>query len=391
MPATLSDSRAEGAIPIELAVAAFWAGLSVPLVSYLIYPALVVGLAKGRRPPVVARTATAYPSVTVAIAAHNEEATIERVVRSILEPPYPGSLRVIVGLDGCTDRTGQVLATIDDPRLTVLELPRGGKASTDNALVSSTDSDIVVTTSAGAEFSPITLTRLVEPFADPTVGCVTGIFRPRRGESEAAAGEGLYWRFEYLVHRAESDLGILAMASGTALAFRRHLFESIPADSDADVTVAPSTTAQGYRVVHAPDAIVFDDGPTSLAAVLRNRRRMALRALPATIRFVPRLVRAGRPGAAAALIAHKLFRWLTPAALCITAVAAIALVLAGDAIHTILVAAGIAGVTVILAAAVLAGPGPRGALASLAIAQVAFALATVDALVGRRARTWTRG
>jgi hypothetical protein len=32
----------------------------------------------------------------------------------------------------------------------------------------------------------------------------------------------------------------------------------------------------------------------------------------------------------------------------------------------------------------------RGAVASFTVAQVAFALATVDALRGRRARMWTR-
>jgi hypothetical protein len=202
-------------------------------------------------------------------------------------------------------------------------------------------------------------------------------------------GEGIYWRLEYAVMSAESRLGLLAMASGTALAFRRSAFRPIPADSDADVVVAPNAVLAGFRVVHEPSAVVYDDGPPSLRAVLRNRRRMALRALPATLALIPRLVGAGRGAAAASLLAHKVFRWLSPAAALVWVLSAPALLVRSASPYRLLVvgllaagsAAGVAG---------LATPRTRGAVASLAVAQVAFGLALIDAARGRRARTWTR-
>ncbi len=370
-------------------VIGFWVGLLIPAVSYLLYPLAVVGLGRLVRSSRL-NVDGPWPDLTVAIAAHNEEATIERAVRSVLDQEYPGPrVSVSVGLDGCTDRTLGVLQAMQDPRLTILDLPRAGKAATDNRLVAAAQSDVVVTTSAGSEFAPGALADLAGPFRDPRVGCVTGVFRPRPGSTDAEQGEGLYWRFEYLVMNAESRLGLLAMASGTALAFRRALFRPIPADSDADVVVAPTVALLGSRVVHVPSAVVFDDGPATLEAVLRSRRRMALRALPATLDLVPRLLAAGRFGAAFGLIAHKVFRWLTPAAGVLWVISAGALIAAPNPTYAPVIIGLVVGAALLFAVG-LAYRRTRGAIASLALAQLAFSLALFDVIRGRRARMWTR-
>jgi cellulose synthase/poly-beta-1,6-N-acetylglucosamine synthase-like glycosyltransferase len=230
----------------------------------------------------------------------------------------------------------------------------------------------------------------VSPLRRADVGCATGVFRPRTDGTETSDGEGLYWRMEYAVMAAESRLGILAMASGTALAFRRSLFQPIPPDSDADVVIAPSILATGARVAFVPDAVVMDDGPHSLLGVLRARRRMTLRALPATVRLIPHLWRSGHRGAAVALVAHKLLRWATPIALVVWVVAAAALTLAGDVPIATISLVLLVGATGGLLAATIARSGVRGAIVSLGVAQLAFALAILDAARGRRAATWTR-
>jgi cellulose synthase/poly-beta-1,6-N-acetylglucosamine synthase-like glycosyltransferase len=366
----------------------FWLGLLVPLIGYVLYPAVVVVAARFAHHDISATGP--WPSVTVAIAAHNEQVTIARAVRSVLSQHYPGPpVSVLVGLDGCTDRTAGVLAEDPDPRLTVLDLPRAGKAQTDNRLVAAATDDVVVTTSAGAEFAMGSLTRLLEPLRDPRVGCTTGVFQPRRDGGASADGERLYWSLENQVMEAESRLGSLALASGTALAFRRSLFQPIPSDSDADVTVAPTVVLQGGRVIHVPGAIVYDEGPSSLRVVFRTRRRMTLGALPATLGLIPRLVRAGRRSAAVGLFCHKVCRWLAPFAAVIWLASATALVMRGDPTYRPIV------VVMVVAAAAAATVGllvarTRSAVMSLAIAQAAFTLAAIDALRGRRARTWSR-
>ncbi len=361
------------------------------MVSYALYPAIVVLGARLRTRTQAVVDQGPWPSLTVAIAAHNEETTITRCVTALLDQSYPGPpVRILVGLDGCTDGTAAVLEAIKDPRLRVMDLPRMGKATTDNRLVESAETELVVTTSAGSEFATGSLERLVAPLRDLRVGCASGVFLPRPDGSGASEGEGLYWRVEYALMMAESRLGILAVASGTALAFRRSLFRPIPANSDADVTIAPTVLTNGGLVVHVDDAVVFDDGPGSLRATLRNRRRMALRALPATIAMVPRLVRAGHPMAALGLVNHKVFRWLTPLAAVLWLASAGALVLGGNQPYSVLTAALVLAGTATAGLVFATSRAGGRAMVSLAVAQVAFTLAVFDAVRGRRATTWNR-
>ena len=373
---------------------ALWAlfvlSVALPVYVYIGYPVAAIVLAR-LRPARSVRPDGPWPSVTVAIAAHNEERDIARVVKSALEQAYPGPpIEVLVGLDGCTDRTREVLASLGLPRISWLDLPRSGKAATDNRLVEGATGDIVVTTAAGAVYDPDALRRLCEPFRDPVVGCTTGRFAPRQDGSAAAAGEGLYWRLEYALMAAESTLGILACASGTSMAHRRSIFRPIPLDSDGDVSIAPNAVERGHRTVFVPRAVVRDDGPGDLGAVLRNRRRMALRALPTTVTFVRRLARAGRGGPAFGLLSHKLLRWLVPFCLPAWLLAAAGLVMIGDEV-AVLVTAGLLIAAGLVAVATLAGGADlRGTVWGFALAQLAFALATVDAVRGRRARMWSR-
>ena len=372
------------------ALVLFWIGIVTPALVYVGYPAAVAFVARWRALPPPAE-ASAWPTVTITIAAHDEERDIARAIRNLLGQEYPGlAPAILVGLDGCTDGTREVIEAMSEPRVTYLDLPRAGKAATDNALAARATTEVVVTTASGAEFDPATLRRLVAPFRDPAVGCVSGVFAPRQDGSEAAAGEGLYWRFEYGLMEGESRLGLLAAASGTSMAYRRSAFRPIPAGSDGDVAIAPAVALQGLRVVFVRDAVVRDDGPPDFTTVLRARRRMALRALPTTVHFIAALLRAGRWGPAIGLTFHKLLRWLVPWCVPAWIVGAAILVARGEPLYIGLTVAVLVGVAAVLAGLIVGGARARGAAIGFTLAQLAFAAALIDALRGRQARMWTR-
>jgi cellulose synthase/poly-beta-1,6-N-acetylglucosamine synthase-like glycosyltransferase len=189
---------------------------------------------------------------------------------------------------------------------------------------------------------------------------------------------------------AEARLGMLATASGTCMGHRRAIFRPIPLDSDGDVAIAPNAVLAGMRVVFEPDAVVHDDGPADLESVLRNRRRMALRALPTTATFIARLLAKGRFRVAVGLLFHKLLRWLVPFAGLVWVAAAAVLVARGDVLYAPLSLALVAGGLTAGLAAWLAGGRYRGLASSFLVAQASFALATLDAVLGRRASMWSR-
>lgn len=65
---------------------------------------------------------------SVVIPAHNEESTIGRTLRSVLDGSAPGELEVIVVCNGCTDGTASVARSVT-PAPTVAELAQPSKVA----------------------------------------------------------------------------------------------------------------------------------------------------------------------------------------------------------------------------------------------------------------------
>lgn len=119
-----------------------------------------------------AATASSHPpSVNVFVPARNEEHAIERCVRSLLAQDHP-ALHVIVINDRSTDRTGEILGRISDPRLTIIDtppLPDGwmGKCHALHCGVKAapTESEFYLFTDADVIFAPDTVRRAASHLA----------------------------------------------------------------------------------------------------------------------------------------------------------------------------------------------------------------------------------
>ncbi|MBW3626862.1 MAG: glycosyltransferase, partial [Actinobacteria bacterium] len=116
---------------------------------------------------------TFRPPVSVIVPAYNEEAGIEAVVRSLVASRYP-ELEVIVVDDGSTDRTAEILAGLDEPRLRLLRQANAGKPAALNAGLAAARHEIVVMVDGDTVFEPDTVLHMVAPLADPEVGAVSG-------------------------------------------------------------------------------------------------------------------------------------------------------------------------------------------------------------------------
>jgi cellulose synthase/poly-beta-1,6-N-acetylglucosamine synthase-like glycosyltransferase len=372
-----------------LLVVVFWSLVAVWPLVYVLYPLALLSIARSRRPSQRV-VDLPWPTVEILIAAHNEEKTIERCVRSCLAQTYPGEPpTVVVGLDGCTDRTAEVLRGIEDPRLRVVAFERRGKAATDNALIAGCHAEAVATTSAGAEYSSGAIEALALSLRSSRVGCAGGVFVPRRTEAGSATAEATYFSFEYRLMRAESALGILAKVSGTALMFRRSVWRPIPVTSDADVSLPYLAVRQGHTVEFVPEAVVFDDGPQSLRGVFRARRRMG-RLMFSTVGHVLDLARAGIYGPAAGLTFHKLMRWAAPWAALVCAVDALLLGAFGHGEYAwLLLAIAVLALLALVVVSVLRG-NRLSVVAGFLVSQLAFLAAGLDFFGGSRTTRWER-
>ena len=86
----------------------FWVSLAALVWTHLGYPFVLALVARFRRFPAAAPEGR-LPSVVVIVAAHDEEAMIERRVKNLRELDYPPELlQVVVTSDASTDRTEEL-------------------------------------------------------------------------------------------------------------------------------------------------------------------------------------------------------------------------------------------------------------------------------------------
>ena len=124
-----------------------------------------------------------------------------------------------------------------------------------------------------------TLRALVENFADPAVGAVSGELVITTSDRTAAAGRGsaFYWRYEKFIRSTEGRADSTVGATGAIYAIRRELFEPIPDDTILDDVLIPlRIVRRGYRVLFEPRARAYDSASaTAQHEFVRKARTIA--------------------------------------------------------------------------------------------------------------------
>jgi cellulose synthase/poly-beta-1,6-N-acetylglucosamine synthase-like glycosyltransferase len=173
----------------------FWVSVGSLIYIYLGYPlllALVRLVTPGRH-----NDARYQPTVTVLIAAYNEEINIERKLRETLALDYPASkLEVLVVSDD------QIVSSYSDPRVRLLRVKdRHGKTHAQNKGVAQCRGDIVVFSDATAVYHPESIRRLAANYNDESVGAVSGRYRYFDSESGSPTGLGsiAFWNYENII------------------------------------------------------------------------------------------------------------------------------------------------------------------------------------------------
>ncbi len=238
----------------------FWASVGLMAYTYVGYPAAIwlVAVVRPRQP---LRGALRRP-VTVVVVAHDEASRIEAKIENLLAQTYPADqLEVVVASDGSTDDTVR-RARRYEPRIRVVAFDeRRGKPAVLNDVIRSARGDIVVLADARQQLDPDCVRQLVDGFADPQVGAVSGelVLVADPGQSAAGEGTAVYWGYEKLVRWAESRVDSTVGATGALYAIRRDLFEPIPPDTILDDVLIPLQIARhGRRVLFEPAARAFD-------------------------------------------------------------------------------------------------------------------------------------
>ena len=377
---------------------AFWTSTGALAWVYAGYP--VAAAILGRLRPVVLAASSPPPTLTVAIAVHDEAEHIAERIADVLAQTGPGAplIEVLVGSDGSTDSTEAIVAALAerDPRVRVLGLPRRGQTATQAAMFAVAQGEVVVLTDAETRFAPGCLAALAGALRDPRVGCVTGRLEWRDQDATATSSqEGLYWRYERRVRELESRAGLLTAVTGALLAVRASAYRPVPLSASMDHLLPLYVREAGGLVVYVPEAVATDRPISGLREQLRNRTRTATRGIRANLSMVGPLAPWRYPRSALAIWSHKLLRWATPWLVALAAGSGLWLGAAGEPGYLavpLAVAVGFiaAGVAHLLVSAGRRPPRMVAFARSFAIVNLAFALGWINVIRGREIEVWHR-
>jgi cellulose synthase/poly-beta-1,6-N-acetylglucosamine synthase-like glycosyltransferase len=294
----------------------FWFCAGMVVYVYAGYPLLARWLACrfGRlsEPPLL--DDEQLPTVSLLVAAHNEESVIRQRLENALAMDYPpDKLEILVASDGSSDRTGAIVKQFGGRGVRLLDFrDRRGKASVLNAAIDCLRGSIVLLSDANTFLDPSAARNLVRWFVDPRVGVVCGrlvLSDPRTGQNV----DSLYWKYETFIKKCEARLGALLGANGAIYAMRRERYEPIPGDTIVDDMVIPllAYLRSGCHTVYDAQAVAFEETPPRIASEFRRRARIGAGGFQSLARLW-RLLDPRRGWIALAFLSHKVLRWFCP-------------------------------------------------------------------------------
>lgn len=294
----------------------FWLSFAIIFYSYIGYGILLwvlVRIKKWWKPSIPKQGITSnFPAVALVVAAYNEQDFIEQKIENTLQLDYPKDrLELIFITDGSTDNTPAIISRF--PAIRLLHQPeRKGKVAAMNRAIQQVSSPLVIFCDANTLLNKECVREIVQHYADPKVGGVAGEKRiwQREADAAAAAGEGLYWKYESYLKKLDSELYTTVGAAGELFSVRKDLFEKAPEGTIIeDFVQSLKLCINGYVVRYEPNAYAAEAPSASIKEEMKRKVRICAGAFQAMVLLKPLFNIFRYPVISFQFISHRILRW----------------------------------------------------------------------------------
>lgn len=293
-----------------------WVLIFIVFYAYIGYGILLYLLVKIKRiikgHPKSYQDGSYEPEVTLLITAFNEKDFVDQKVKNSRALNYPGDkLKIVWCTDGSDDGTPDMLQKYDD--ITVYHKDeRKGKIHAMNRAARLIESPIIVFSDANTDLGKDSIQRIVNMFANPRVGCVSGEKRiySKSKDSAAGAGEGLYWKYESTLKKLDGELYSVVGAAGELFAVRNELHEDVEPDTLLDDFIISLRIAmKGYTIQYDPEAYAIEHASANVKEELKRKIRIAAGGIQSVVRLAPLLNIFNYGLLSFQYISHRVLRW----------------------------------------------------------------------------------
>ncbi len=301
---------------MTILIIVFWVSLIIIFYSYLGYGMLLWLLVQLKRlfkktqvPPLATDT---LPQVALVVAAYNEEEFIREKIINTRELDYPADkLEIIFVTDGSGDNTPAIVR--EYPFIRLLHEPRRrGKIAAVNRAMKYVESPLVVFCDANTLLNKECIREIVKHYSDPKVGGVAGEKKilARGSDTAAAAGEGLYWKYESTLKKLDSELYSTMGAAGELFSVRKHLLDEVPEGTIIeDFVQSLKLCVKGYVVRYEPAAYAAEAPSASIKEEMKRKVRICAGAFQAMVLLKELFNIFKYPVVSFQFISHRILRW----------------------------------------------------------------------------------
>ncbi|WP_316833088.1 glycosyltransferase family 2 protein [Pedobacter aquatilis] len=256
------------------------------------------------------------PTVSILIAAWNEEAIIDEKVLNTLALDYPKEkLQIIFVTDGSTDQTSIKLQQYNEVTL-LHEDVRTGKMAAIKRAIPFVYNEILVFTDANTFLSKTAIKELVKHYQNKKVGAVAGEKRilVEALADASSAGEGFYWKYESALKKWDYELYSNVGAAGELFSIRTELYQPVASDTIIDDhMIAMRIAENGYIIAYEPNAYAMETASANTKEELKRKIRIAAGGIQSIFRLKKAANPLNYPLLTFQYISHRVLRWtITP-------------------------------------------------------------------------------
>ncbi len=220
--------------------------------------------------------------ISAGIPAYNEEKTIGRLLKTLLNQPMDDVVleEVIVETSGSTDSTDTKVREMirSDSRVKIISgRGRRGKSATLDTILRHAEEEVVVFIDGDVFLGDNCVSALLKPLlSDNKVGVASGTVLSKMEENS------FFGFFSHFIREQHCELcthltkrNMTPKVDGTFYAVRKSVVEGFPTHVVSDDEYASwRAQSKGYKVVYVPDAVVYTEDPSSFKGFIEWQKRI---------------------------------------------------------------------------------------------------------------------
>ncbi|PIR68166.1 hypothetical protein COU49_02340 [Candidatus Nomurabacteria bacterium CG10_big_fil_rev_8_21_14_0_10_35_16] len=223
---------------------------------------------------------TRYPSVTVIVPSWNEERTVYKTVRSLLNLNYPkDKLKIFLVDDGSTDGTWNAMSKFSHyPNIKLFKKENGGKYTALNLGLQNVETEFVGCLDADSFAHPEALVRIMSYFEnDESMMAVAPSVTVYGHKNIIQSAQNAEYHLGIYIKKMLGFLGAINVTPGPLTIFRKKVFDDLGpyrhAHNTEDMEIAYRMQKHRYKIAHCHDSYVFTNSPSTIKKLYRQRLR----------------------------------------------------------------------------------------------------------------------